>query len=176
MSNPAINIPSMDIGPCNVKWNGTDLGGTLDNVVVNFKYMKANIMADQTGETVLDKAVSGVEVTVVTSIVQTRDKDILALIFPNADVVTVGPQVYLQWNNKVAVRDLPQAQQLVLHPLVEDDAVTDYDWNFYKAMSNEESSVTIGPGEQYKLSITWQIFPDTSVQPYRFFRYGDLTI
>lgn len=174
MSTASISVSNMDIGPCQVFFDGDDLGATLSNVVVNFKYMKSKLSADQTGpDTYLDEAISGIEVTVETEIAEVRDKTKLAKVFPNATLLSAGSQKALQFNDKVATRQLQYAKNLKLHPLAESDTTEDYDWLFYKAVSTEESSYTFGPTEQAKMKIVWRIYLDLSVSPGRMFRIGD---
>lgn len=176
MSNANVVVSQMDIGPCLVTWNGQDIGGTLDNVVVNFKYDKAPLKADQSGTALLDEAISGMEVTIETSFTQTRDKTILALLFPDATFLGSNPNLYLDFKDKVATRQLSQAAALNLHPLVEADASLNFDWTFWKAMPSEESSYTFGPAEQAKMKIVWKVYLDLSVTPGRIFRMGDATL
>lgn len=174
MSVAAISVSNMDIGPCQVFFDGDDLGATLSNVVINFKYMKTKLSADQTGsETYLDEAISGIDVTVETEIAEVRDKTKLSKIFPNATFITSGSQKALQFNDKVATRQLQFAKNLKLHPLVESDSSEDYDWIFYKAVPTEESTYTFGPTEQQRLKVVWRIYLDLSVSPGRMFRIGD---
>lgn len=175
-TNPTTVPTNLDIGPCIVTYDGVDLGGTLDNVVISIKKPKANLLSDQTGSTPLDKAVTGVEITVATSLAESRVKENWKVAFPHADLVTVGPQKYIQWNNTVAQRDYTLAKVLILHPMVEDVTTFDFDHYFWKALATEESTFTLGYGEQYKLNLVWTIYPDISVQPYRFYRHGDYNI
>lgn len=174
MSVAAVSVSNMDIGPCQVFFDGDDLGGTLSNVVINFKYIKTKLSADQTGpETFLDEAISGIDVTVETEIAEVRNKTTLSRIFPTATLITSGAQKALQFNDKVATRQLQFAKNLKLHPLAEADAVEDYDWLFYKAVPTEESSYTFGAAEQGRLKIVWRIYLDLSTSPGRMFRIGD---
>lgn len=176
MTNPVVTTTKMDIGPCQVLFGADDLGGTLDNVVVNFKYEKAPLMADQFGKTLLDEAVSGMEVTIETSIAETRAKLLLSKIFKSANYAGTDPADYLDFKNRVPLRQLSLAEELTLHPLVEDAADKNFDWTFFKAMPSEESSYTFSPSEQGKMKIVWKVYLDTSVSPARMFRYGDKTL
>lgn len=176
MQNAAITVPDLDIGPCKVLFDGVDLGATLDNVVISMKYDKAPMKADQTGTLVLDDAVSGMEITVKTSIAETRRKALWAAMFPSADLAGVAPNDHLTFADKVALRSLSRAKVLILKPMVENAVTLDLDHYFYKALPTEESVLTKGPGEQDKLPIVWRIYPDTSVLPFRLYRFGDNTL
>jgi len=177
MSNAAITVSKLDIGPCQVFFDGDDMGATLDNVVVNFKYEKADLKSDQTGSAVLDQAVSGIDVTIETSVAMTREKaTILKNLFKSADYAGTAPADYLDFKDKVALRMLTLSKTLKLHPLVEADAGKDYDWTFWKAIPTEESSYTFGPSEQGKMKIVWRVLLDMTTTPGRMFRYGDATL
>ena len=176
MSNASVTTNKMDIGPCQVFWDGDDLGGTLGNVTVNFKYEKAPLKADQTGSALLDEAISGMEVTIETEFAQVRDKTQLQKLFPNADIGGTTPHFFIDFKDKVATRQLPLAKQLILHPIVEADASKDYDWCFYKAVPSEESQYVFSPTEQAKLKIVWKVYLDLSVTPGQIFRMGDKTL
>jgi hypothetical protein len=97
-------------------------------------------------------------------------------VFPSADLSGVSPADYLDFKDKTGTRDLPRAQLLILHPLVELDSNLNLDYYFYKVLADENSTSVLGPAEQRKLKIIWQVFPDTSVSPFRWMRFGDHTL
>ena len=178
-SQAVVTVNNFDIGPCRVTFDGVDLGGTLSNVVVNFKYEKAPLKADQHGTSLLDEAISGIEVTVETEVAEVKDKDTLKKVFPNSTLVSVaGPpaQKALDFEDQIATRMLANSKVLILHPLQYADANLDYDWYFYKAMPSEESSYTLGPSEQGKMKIVWKVYLDLTQTPPKMFRIGDNTI
>lgn len=178
-TNPNITISNMELTPMLVKFQGPsdaspcDIGGTLDNVVISAKYGKAEIKADQLGLSVLDRRVNEITVIVTTSITEIQNKDILKYLYPHATVVTSGSDKALDFKTNVGDGDLTNSGVLTLHPLSKD--ATDYstDWTFYKACASAESEFSYGPSEQVKAKLVWNILPDTSVTPYRWFRYGD---
>lgn len=175
-SNATVTVSKFDIGPCRVTFDGTDLGGTLDNVTVNFKYEKADLKADQFGTTILDQAVSGLDVTVETAVAEVTDHAMLEKIFPNATPVT-GPPLSLDFGNQVGERMLAtKAKVLILHPLNQTDATLANDWYFYKAAPTEESSYGFSPTEQGKMKLVFRILMDASVTPPVMFRLGDNTL
>ena len=176
MSNATVTTSKFDIGPCQVFYDGDDLGGTLGNCTVNFKYDKADLKADQTGTAILDQAVSGIDVTIETEFAQVRDKVQLQKLFPNAAIAGTTPNEYIDFKDKVANRMLALAKVLKLHPLVEADAGLNYDWVFWKAAPTEESSYVFSPTEQGKMKIVWRVYLDLSVTPGRMFRMGDATL
>lgn len=175
-SYATVTTSSMEMSPVQVTYNGVDLGGTLGNVTVDFKYAKGEIHADQFGSTVLDRVTNGVEVKVTTEIAEIKDKAIWAKIFPNATLIVDGSDKTIHWTDRMTAKDSAAFNALVLHPLANDSGVVDHDYTFFKAVPSEESSITYGPNEQARLKIVWNIYPDTSVQPASFFKYGDTTI
>ena len=165
----------MELTPVRVKFSGTDLGGTLGNVVINAKYTKAEIKADQFGTLVLDRRVSGLEITVTTELNEVLNKANWNVVFPHAQYLTTSTAA-IQFNSAVGDSDLSRAHVLLLHPLSLADADVSSDHTFFKACASAESSITYGPTEQAKLKIVWNILPDTSVSPAKLYRYGDTTI
>lgn len=150
-----------------------DLGGTLDNVVISAKYTKADIKADQFGETVLDRRVKGIELSVKTALTEIRDKDTWKVAFPNITRLSTGGDAVM-WETKIGEKDTDLTGLLRLHPLAEDVSELGYDYLMYEAVASSESSITYGPSEQAKLEVTWTILPDDKVVPARFFVHGDL--
>lgn len=167
-----VNPANLELTPMRVTFNGVDLGGTLGNVLVTPKYVKAPLMADQYGKTVLDRRVSAVEITVTTELAEVLNKDNWKVVFPHAKEVTSGTKL-IQWVNAIGDSDLSHSAQLLLHPLSKADADLTENYLFYKACSSAESEITYSPEGQAKLKIVWNILPDTSVSPAVFFIYGD---
>lgn len=150
-----------------------DLGGTLDNVVISAKYTKADIKADQFGETILDRRVKGIELNVTTALTEIRNKDRWAVAFPNITRLSTGGDAVL-WETKIGEKDTDLTGFLRLHPMSENNEDQSYDFLMYEAVASSESSITYGPTEQAKLQVVWTILPDDSVVPARFFKHGDI--
>lgn len=150
-----------------------DLGGTLSNVVVTAKYTKADIKADQFGETILDRRVKGIDLTVKTALAEIRDKDNWKVAFPNITRLQTGGDAVL-WQTKIGEKDTDLTGFLRLHPMSEDNDSQSYDFLMYDAVASSESTITYGPTEQAKLEVVWTILPDDSVVPARFFIHGDV--
>lgn len=172
MSNAVVTTSSMELTPMRVTFDGVDLGGTLGNVVISAKYMKANLMADQSGQTVRDRRVSGIEITVSTELSEVLNKDNWKVVFPHATLLPATTAA-IEFSQNIGDSDLSNAQTLVLHPLSKADGDLTADYTFYKACASAESSITYGPTEQARLKIVWNILPDESVVPNKFFRFGD---
>lgn len=164
----------MELTPMRVSFKGVDLGGTLSNITIDMKYEKADIKADQLGTTVIDRRVKGFICMVTTELNQVQDKvNVWETVFPHALHLGSGPDA-IQFNSAVGDGDLSNSGQLILHPLSQPNGILDYDFNFYKACGDAQASVVYGPDKQAALKIVWNVLPDTSVQPARFMRYGNL--
>lgn len=178
-SSATVTTSSMELSPMQVKYgtalSEVDLGGTLGNVVITAKYAKSNILADQSGSTVRDRRVSGMEVTVTTEIAEIQNKDVWKVVFPHATKVGTGTGslAAIDFKDAMSDSDLANAKQLVLHPLSRASGDESGDYVFFKAVASAESSITYGPTEQARLKIVWNILPDESVTPNKFFRFGD---
>lgn len=179
LSYATIDATKMELTPMKVLFKGpsdlaaVDLGGTLSNIVVDMKYEKAEIKADQMGTTVLDRRVKGLVVSVTTELTEIQNKDLWKVIFPHATKVVSGTDVAIDFKSMVGDGDLSNAGELTLHPLSKDATDVDYDYTFFKCCASAESSVTYGPDNQARMKIVWNVLPDTSVSPARFFRFGD---
>lgn len=164
---------AMELTPARITYNGVDLGGSLGNIKVNVNYDKADIKADQFGTSVLDRVVSGLNVTIETELAEYQNKDILKVVFPNVQEIVSGGNKANYFVSKVGEHDLSLAHALILHPLSKQDADLSGDWKFYQAVADGKSSITLSPTEQVKLKIIWNVYIDPSVQPARFCFYGD---
>ena len=176
VSSAVVTTSKMELTPMRVSFNGTDLGGTLGNCSVMVEYTKAEIKADQSGETPRDRRVSGVKFSVTTELAEINDMTKWKVVFPHAKIVGSAPNQMIYFQAAVGDSDLSNAHQLVLHPLSKADADLSGDYKFFLACADAKSEVVYGPGAQSKLKVIWNILPDASVQPERFFIHGDPTI
>lgn len=176
-----VNGAKMELTPMRVSYQSPgstafiDLGGTLSNVVVELKYEKAEIKADQFGTTVIDRRVKGFICTLTTELTEVQDKTQWSVVFPHSLYIpgAGAPADVIEFNSAVGDGDLANAGVLLLHPLSKADADLDYDFTAFKACASAESSISYGPDGQAKLKIIWNVLPDTSTTPARFFMYGD---
>jgi hypothetical protein len=175
-SNATVTTNNMELTPMIVKYGPSgsqvDLGGTLGNVVLSAKYNKAEIKADQSGISVRDRRVSGVEVTVTTELTEIQNKDRWAVVFPHATFSGSGTTGNMVFNANIGDSDQSNAKVLTLHPMSKDVSDLNHDYTFYKATASAESTITYGPTNQAALKIVWNILPDESTTPNRWFKYG----
>lgn len=176
MSTATVTTSNMELSPMIVKYGTAgaevDLGGTLGNVVISAKYSKSNILADQSGSTVRDRRVSGVEVTVTTELAEIQNKDIWKIVFPHATLTGSGTSGTIAFNSNIGDSDLSNAKQLILHPESKGALDVTGSYIFFKAVASAESSISYSPTEQARLKIVWNILPDESATPNKFFKFG----
>lgn len=178
---PNVTSSNLELTPMQVKFQGptdvsaTDLGGTLGNVVVVSKYTKADLKADQFGDTILNRRVSGFQMTVTTELAEFKNKDLLTVLFPHGSLVGTGEKAF-HWNTNVGDDDLANAGILTLHPLSRASNDVNADWTFTKACASAESQFDFSPTAQVKAKIVWNILPDMSFSPARFATLGDKTM
>lgn len=179
MSNPTyatVTPANMELSPCQVTFNSVDLGGTLGNVTIIPKYSLSEIKADQYGSLVLNRKVSGLDIQVKTELAETKLKDNWSVIFPFGTMHTSGGNKAMQLDSQVGMDQLTYAHQLTLHPLAAASGDVTTDHTFFKACADAASQLVLGPTEQHKLPITWNVLPDTTQTPPRLYRFGDTTI
>lgn len=172
----SVTESSMELTPQRVTLGGVDLGGTLDNVVVDFSYSKGEIKADQFGTTVLDRRVNGIAAKVTLKIAQVRDAEVWSEIFPNANYADVGGDKAIEFRLPIGASDLDNAVLLNLHPVVVDDSDVSQDHNFYLAFPEEVSQITYGPEEQSGLQMVFNVYRQVTGGVSRWYRFGDPTV
>ncbi len=154
----------------------TDLGGTLGNVLVSIKYKKADIKADQMGDgTVLDRRVSGLEVTVTTELAEIKDiATVWTTIYPIGTLAS--DSAAMTFTSQVGNSDLANAGILRLHPLsIAPASDTSFDYYFWKACASAESEITYSSKDQAKMKIVWNVLPDFTTTPARFAKFGNFS-
>lgn len=167
----AVNPANMELSPMRIKFDGTDVGGTLGTVKLNIDYKKTPLKADQMGDTDLDYAVSGMALTLETMFAETIAKRLWKIAFPNADLLTGN--VGVNFVSSIGQRDLALAKALIGHPLSLADGDLSRDINIYKAIAAGKSDVVYGPSGQQAIKVLWRLLPDTGVVPARFLFHGD---
>lgn len=173
------NPNDLELTPMQVFWqpHGStatyELGATLGNVKISVALEKTELKADQTGTTPIDRRVSGAKFMVTTELAQVNDMELVSYIFPHAAFYGTAASGAIQFNNAVGQSDLAVAGVLTLHPQNMAATAINHDWTFYVAAPTENSEITFGPTEQSRFKVEWGVYPDQSVTPYRFMRYGD---
>lgn len=176
LSNATVTPALMELTPMRVKFNGVDLGGTLEGVTVTIETDKSEIKADQFGTSPLDKRATGLKVMVKTTLSEIQLKDNVKVLFPHQSLVTSGPNKAMYFTNPVGASDIASAHPLILHPLSKIDADLSGDFKFYLACADEKIEAKFTADKQVGYAVTWTIYPDTSVVPARYLFMGDPSI
>lgn len=149
---------NIKIGACKVLFNGVDLGHTKGGVTVNYKPDFSDILADQWGETPVDKALLSEEFTVTVPLTESQISNIKVAI----PLGTVGGAT----NGKMTVgknagaRLAAVAGQLILHPLANAATDASNDVVLYKAVVADEVEIGYNNEDQRILEVTFFAFVD----------------
>lgn len=176
ISTSTFTTTNLELTPMRVTFNGVDLGGTLGNVAVATTYSKAEIKIDQLGETVIDRTVTGLNVNITTELAEIQKKENWQVVFPHARLVTSGLNKLILFETAVGEKDSAKVHELVLHPLSKGNADLSTDYKFFKAVASAESEIVYSPTEQARLKIVWNVLPDFSVVPQKYYIFGDPSV
>lgn len=182
-SNATVTVADIVLSPMRVTFtppggSAHDLGGTTGGVTLSIKTDLAEIMVDQLGKTTLDQAVAGHHFQIKLDLAELTDKlRIWKTAFPYMNLVTDGSGHYLGiFVSQIASRMAAMAGVLLLHPLSLADGDHSQDITIELAACQSAAEVKYGPDKQSGLACTFQVYPNMSVIPARFMRYGDTSI
>jgi hypothetical protein len=183
LSYATVTVTDIPLSPMQVIYtppsgSALDLGATVDGVTISIKTDFGDIHADQYGKTVLNQKIAGQHFQVKLTLAEMIDKlRIWATAFPYMLLGTDGSGHYIGiLNNQVGDDMLAIAGTLTLHPLSQSAADKSQDYNFDLAACLSAAEIKYAPDKQSGLATTFMIYPNTSVSPARFMRYGDTTI
>lgn len=163
---------NFELSPCRMTYGGVDLGGT-DKVSLKIEESLAELKADQLGTTPIDKKVSGLKITIETSLVETQYKNNWKVLFAAHKLVTQGGNTAFYFDSQVGQSMADLSQVLILHPLSKVDADLSGDVYVWKATAMPSSNLDFSSADQQKLKVTFDVYPDFTTQPPRFMIYGD---
>lgn len=172
----------MELTPMRVSFQGpgatafTDLGGTLSKVVIDIKYEKAPIMADQLGTEPIDRVVKAFAATITTEITQVQDKNLWKVVFPHATAGGTVPNDYVLFESKIGDHDQANSGTLLLHPLSKDNTELNFDFTFFNVCSAAMTPLSYGPDGQVTLKVVWNVLPDLTKTPPRWLVYGNAAL
>lgn len=176
VSYASVTPSNFELTPCRVTFKGVDIGATLGNVVVKTETSLSDLKADQYGSTVLDRRTSGHKVTIETEFAEVRFKDNWKILFPMHKLVTQGSSTLFLFDSQIGASQLSFAGELVLHPLSLPDSDKSEDFLIYLATAQGKADYSHSPTEQVKLKCTWDMYPDFSTLPPRFYIFGDPSV
>lgn len=172
-SNSLINPGNFELSPCRVTFKGVDIGATLGNVVVKNKTALAELKSDQLGSTPIDKRVSGHMFQIDTQFAEVKFKPNWKILFPMHKLVTQGNSTLFIFDSQIGFSQVGAAGLLTLHPLSLPNTDKSEDFNVFLAAAEGQADYTFSPSEQVKLKCTWDIYPDFTTSPPRFYYFGD---
>lgn len=170
------NISNVRIGACSVTFGGVSLGHTKDGVEFSFKRSFEDLMVDQYGETVVDKALKGQELTIKCYLAEPNVAN-LSVAIPEGEYVTgmAGSRIGLGTDAGYTLRG--NADELVIHPLKNAVNDTSEDIVIYKAVSIETIPMMYKIDSQRIIEVTFLALVDeTYSSGRRLGHIGDATV
>ena len=168
-----INPTNFELSPCRVTYGGVDIGATLGNVAVKTKTALSDLKSDQLGSTIIDKRVSGHSFTIETEFAEVLLKQNWKILFPMNKFVQQGSSTLFYFDSAIGFSQRGAAKMLTLHPLSRDNSDLSEDFNVYLATAQGQADFTLSPSEQVKMKCVWDVYPDFTTQPARFYSFGD---
>lgn len=175
-SNSIINPGNFELSPCRVTFKGVDIGATLGNVTVKNKTSLADLKSDQLGSTVIDKRVSGHMFQIDTEFAEVKFKENWKVLFPMHKLVTQGMSTLFLFDSQIGFSQAGAAGLLTLHPLSLPNTDLSEDFNVYLAAAQGQADYEFSPSAQVKLKCTWDVYPDFTTSPPRFYSFGDPSV
>lgn len=153
------SISNVRIGACSVTFGGVDLGHTKDGVEFSFKRNFEDLMVDAYGETVVDKALKGQELTIKCYLAEPNVAN-LAVAIPEGELITgmAGSRLNLGRDAGDTLRQY--ADELVIHPLKNDALDDSEDIVIYKAVSIETVPMMYKIDSQRIIEVTFLALVD----------------
>lgn len=109
------NLDTVELGACDITWNGNNLGVTIGGVDVKITYQTKEITVDQYGNTPINEYVMGATIEVTAPLAES-DLEKLALTMPDAVLVADATKKKLSVKTGSGVNLREKAAQLIIHP------------------------------------------------------------
>lgn len=172
-SNSIITPGNFELSPCRVTFKGVDVGATLGNVIVKNKTGLAELKSDQLGSTFIDKRVSGHSFQIDTEFAEVKFKPNWKILFPMHKIVTQGNSTLFIFDSQIGFSQRDAGGLLTLHPLSLPNTDLSEDFNIWIAAAQGVADYEFSPSAQVKLKCTWDVYPDFTTSPPRFYYFGD---
>lgn len=154
------NTTNIKIGAVSVNFDGTDLGHTMGGAVFNYAPEYADILADQFGNTPVDKALLGEVVTVKVSLAESIIAN-FNVAMP-ASTLAGGSSGRATIGRDAGYRLSSVAGELILHPLVNDASDLSDDIVLHKAVVMDEVEVPFNNEDERVFEVTFVALVDTT--------------
>lgn len=153
------SLANVRIGACSVLWGGVSLGHTKDGAEFSFERSFEDLMVDQYGETAVDKALKGQNLTVKVYLAEPNTAMLHAALPEQGHASGAnGERVGLGVDAGATLRQY--AKELVLHPLKNASSDDSEDIHIYKAVSMETVALNYKVDEQRVIEVTFQALVD----------------
>jgi len=154
----AKDTTNIKIGACEVTWGGVDLGHTKGGCTVVYTPEFAELMADQYGNTKIDKRLLGEEMRIRVPLTETQVANLKNAI-PLATQAVVNERYTIGKDAGASLLD--EALELVMHPLANGADLSD-DVVIYKAVVDSEVEIAKTNEDQTIVEVEFMALIDTS--------------
>ena len=153
------NINNLRMGVCTVTYGGVSVGHTKGGVTFKYEPKFEDLMADQYGETPIDKVLTGENVTVEANLAEPQVTT-LNIAMPAAANTHGSSSERLAFGTDTGYSSRSDAKALVLHPV--DRAATDYseDITLYKAVASDAVEIKYESDNQRVYAVTFTALVD----------------
>jgi hypothetical protein len=152
------DFSTLEMGPCDATFKGTDLGLTQGGVQVQFGTTTKPVKADQYGESVIDNVIDGRTIKVTVPMAE-RDLTKLVAVFPGSTLVGTTTK-RLEINAAVGTSLRALAGELVLHPHDRPSTDKSADLTVPLAMCAGSLNFTYESGKQRVYAVEFEGFVD----------------
>lgn len=164
-------ITNITVGNHRVTWNSVVLGLTAAGSQITIEKIWRDIVADQYGQTVLDKHLVGEKVTVELVLKEFNATNLGKATAGSTTTSTTTVEDGVQYGGAIKLSSYQQL--LTLHPLHIDDGTLTGDWNFFKAVPVISGPIPSKHDEDLVIPVTFHVLPDTSkVIGKQLYKYG----
>jgi hypothetical protein len=150
--------PYLDLGPCDVIFNGSSLGATFGGVILRSEAIAQGIKEDAQGETDVDRVFTGRNVSVEVPLTRVGFATLQKVIANSAGGVT-----NVVVSNPVGLAEYDNAKAMILKPVIDGVvSVTESQWLYlYKVHAEENSELSWDNSKQRVFKVIFKVFPYT---------------
>lgn len=158
----AVTVDNLELGPCQVEYDGTDIGATEGGVTLTIEDVVADVKADQLGDIPAKQILIGRRATVRVPVAENTIENFQKFLPGSTLQGTTQKRVDIETN--VGLDLLSQAKQLVLKPLEGGSPTTDeHKWfTFYKAAVVGTRELSYSRDTQRIMEIEFVCYPDST--------------
>ena len=156
-----------DLGPCQVKFNGVDLGQTKGGVKFRDSMSQVEVVEDQAGTTPVDHILTGRKISVEVPMSRSTLAQLVTVI-PGAS--SMGSYAVIK--NHAGIARYSTAQKLELIPLVDGVAGADA-LTIFKASPITDIELAFDNENQRIYKVTFNVFPD-AINGNRLYQIGNI--